>query len=65
MAKKVVKLTGPTPYTGSSKGASMGAHAASAGRGGPGKFGKGDGFKTRSGDLQEPQSHAAFEKLGT
>lgn len=59
---------GPTPYkrSHSSKpnGYSLGAHEATAGRGGPGVFGGSDGTKGHVQDYEHPQSHAEFENLG-
>lgn len=60
---------GPTPYTkahsgGNHDGHALEHHTATAGRGGDGKIGKGDGFKARSQDVEHPQSHAEFESLG-
>lgn len=64
---KAPNLTGPTPYSKSQSKAPapLSAHEGTSGRGGQGKFGKGDGFKTRAEDVEHPQSHAEFESLGT
>ena len=59
---------GPTPYMKSHSpkpnGHGAAPHMATAGRGGDGIIGKGDGFKSRSGDIEHPQSHGEFEALG-
>lgn len=57
---------GPSPYRSSHSVApgSLSQHAATSGRGGSGRIGKGDGFKTRSEDVAHPADHAAFENLG-
>jgi hypothetical protein len=59
---------GPTPYTkGMSpkpNGHGSAPHMATAGRGGDGQIGKGDGFKSRTSDIAHPDSHGAFESLG-
>lgn len=57
---------GPTPYrkSHSVKPASMAAHSATSGRGGPGVFGGADGNKGARSDISHPDSHAAFEQLG-
>jgi hypothetical protein len=39
--------------------------AATSGRGGIGRIGKGDGFKAHAEDIAHPRSHAEFEALGT
>lgn len=53
------------PGIGRGKGVegSPATHAAKAGRGGKGKFGKGDGFKGKQ-SYPEEISHNEFEKLG-
>lgn len=61
---------GPSPYSiahsGKARGGhSLEAHTGTSGRGGPGVIGKGDGFKSRSEDVEHPQSHSEFEALGT
>jgi hypothetical protein len=58
---------GSTPYSKSKHGGvegKLGAHHATAGRGGSGIIGKGDGFKGHSEDIEHPQSHREFEMLG-
>jgi hypothetical protein len=57
---------GPSPYRTSHSAApgTLAQHAATAGRGGSGRIGKGDGFKTRSEDVEHPVSHSEFEELG-
>ena len=57
---------GPTPYKKSHSVApgTLKQHEATAGRGAPGIYGKGDGFKTHAQDIEHPESHAAFEELG-
>lgn len=58
---------GPNPYkkSHSAKPASMASHAATSGRGGKGVFGGADGNKGTKSDIEHPESHAAFEQLGT
>lgn len=60
---------GPTPYKKSHSpkpnGHSMEAHLATSGRGDSGIIGGADGNKGPKEDLQHPQSHGAFESLGT
>jgi hypothetical protein len=58
---------GPTPYkkSHSAKPASLDSHSASSGRGGGGIIGKSDAFKGHTEDVAHPESHAAFERLGT
>lgn len=61
---------GSTPYmrgehSSKAGGHSLEAHAATSGRGGPGRIGKGDDFKGHSEDIEHPQSHSDFEALGT
>jgi hypothetical protein len=61
---------GPTPYmrnehSSKPSGHSLAAHSAESGRGGSGRIGKGDDFKGHSEDVEHPQSHSAFEALGT
>jgi hypothetical protein len=57
---------GSTPYmkSHSAKPASLASHGATAGRGGSGVIGRGDDFKSHAPDLEHPDSHAAFERLG-
>lgn len=57
---------GPSPYHKghSAEPGTLEEHAATAGRGGTGRIGKGDGFKTRTGDVEHPVSHSEFEELG-
>jgi hypothetical protein len=60
---------GPTPYRkGHSHkggaGVSTDAYMGPSGRGGPGIAGKSDGFKGHAKDVEHPQSHADFERLG-
>lgn len=64
--KDAVCLTGSTPYakSHSAKPGTLAQHAASSGRGGPGKFGGADGNRGMRSDLGHPESHAAFEELG-
>lgn len=60
---------GPTPFkmshTKKPHGYSLEAHAATSGRGGSGIIGKHDSFKSHAEDLEHPQSHDEFERLGT
>jgi hypothetical protein len=60
---------GPTPYKRSHShkngaGMSIDPYMGPAGRGGGGVAGKGDDFKRHAEDVQHPESHAAFERLG-
>jgi hypothetical protein len=58
---------GPTPYLKNKHGghqAKVDAHLGVKGRGGSGIIGKGDGFKGLSEDVEHPQSHEEFERLG-
>lgn len=59
---------GSTPYLKSHSpkpgGHSIEAHMSDTGRGGSGIIGKGDSFKGMAQDIQQPQSHGAFESLG-
>jgi hypothetical protein len=57
---------GPSPYRMGHSAApgTLRQHAATSGRGGTGRIGKGDGFKTRSEDIEHPTSHSEFEELG-
>ena len=58
---------GSTPYkrSHSAKPASLSEHEATSGRGGSGIIGGGDDFKGHKSDIEHPDSHAAFEDLGT
>jgi hypothetical protein len=55
----------PPPGLGRGKGiqGSPNSHLGTAGRGAPGKFGKGDGYKGRA-SYPEDISHSQFESLG-
>lgn len=59
---------GPTPYhrshSAKPNGHSLEKHNATSGRGADGIYGKGDGVKGRTPDIQHPSSHAEFEALG-
>ena len=60
---------GPMPYKISHSGRHAAGqphdvHSGTSGRGGGGIIGKGDGHKDRSADVEHPQSHAEFERLG-
>lgn len=58
---------GSTPYLKGKHGGvegSIAKHGATAGRGGSGIIGKGDGFKGHSEDIAHPASHREFEMLG-
>jgi hypothetical protein len=60
---------GPTPYKrGQSHrngaGMSMDQYEGTSGRGGGGIAGRGDDFKQHASDVEHPQSHADFERLG-
>jgi hypothetical protein len=54
------------PGIGSGKGVrgSLDSHLGDAGRGAPGKFGRGDAWKGKPKAMSEDISHSAFEKLG-
>jgi hypothetical protein len=53
-----------TPAPGVTKAPSTARHMGDAGRGAPGKLGRGDDWKGKAKTLTEDISHAAFEKLG-
>jgi hypothetical protein len=57
---------GSTPYmkSHSAAPASLKSHDATSGRGGGGVIGKADDFKGHAKDLEHPDSHEAFERLG-
>jgi hypothetical protein len=60
---------GPTPYKKSHShrngaGMDLNEYEGTAGRGGGGIIGKSDNFKAHSEDIEHPQSHADFERLG-
>ena len=57
---------GSTPYKAghSANRGTLEQHSARAGRGGTGVIGEGDHHKGHSEDIEHPQSHAEFERLG-
>jgi hypothetical protein len=59
---------GSTPYMKGKHGGKQGTlaeHFATSGRGGSGIIGGADDFKGHKSDIEHPDSHAAFEELGT